>query len=61
MIRMLKKPDEQKNVLIKRILRFNDCENCLFKNEIILKSQKIFISEAHCVYNEEILIQDCTK
>ena len=29
-------------------------KNCLFKNEIILKSEQIFKSEAHCVYTEEI-------
>ena len=30
---------------------FNDYKNCLFKNEIILESQKRFRSEAHCVYS----------
>ena len=40
--------------LMKRILNFNDYKNCLFKNEIILKSQQRFISEAHNVYIEEI-------
>ena len=39
---------------IKRILKFNDYKNCLFKNEIILKSQQRFKSEAHCVYTEEV-------
>ena len=29
-------------------------ENCLFNNEIILKSQQRFKSEAHNVYTEEI-------
>ena len=29
-------------------------ENCLFNNEIILKSQQRFKSEAHYVYTEEI-------
>ena len=37
---------------MKRILKFNDCKNCLFKNEIILKSQQRFKSEKHCTYNE---------
>ena len=43
-----------KNCVTKRIIKFNDYENCLFKNEIILKSQQRFKSEAHCVYTEEI-------
>ena len=30
---------------------FNDYKNCLFKNKIILESQKRFRSEAHCVYS----------
>ena len=49
-----KKAEETKKCVIKRILKFNDCKNCLFKNEIILKSQQRFKSEAHCVYTEEI-------
>ena len=40
MIRMLKTLKEQKN--------------CLFKNEVMLKSQQRFKSEAHCVYTKEI-------
>ena len=51
---MLKKLKEQKKCVIKRILKFNDYKNCLFKNEIILKSQQKFKSEAHCVYTEKI-------
>ena len=51
---MLKNLKEQKKWVIKRILKFNDYKNCLFKNEIILKSQQRFKSEAHCVYTEEI-------
>ena len=39
---------------MKRILKFNDYKNCLFKNEIILKSQQRFKSQARCVYTEEI-------
>ena len=29
-----------KKCVIKQILKFNDYKNCLFKNEIILKSQE---------------------
>ena len=40
--------------VIKRIFNFNDYKNCLFKNEIIPKSQQRFKSEAQCVYTEQI-------
>ena len=43
-----------KKCVIKRILKFNNYKDCLFKNEIILKSQQRFKSEARIVYNEEI-------
>ena len=50
-----KKAKGTKKCVIKRILKFNDYENCLFKNEIILKSQQKFKSEeGHCVYTEQI-------
>ena len=54
MRRMLKKTKGTKNYVTKRILKFNDYKNCLFKNEIMIKSQQGFKSEAHCVYTEEI-------
>ena len=54
MIRMLKKLKEQEKCMIKRIIKFNDYKSWLLKNEIILKSQRIFKSDAHCVYTEEI-------
>ena len=50
----VKKAKGTKKFVIKKILEFNDYKNCLFKNEIILKSQQRFNSEAHCVYTEEI-------
>ena len=40
--------------VIKRVLKFNDYKDCLLSNEIILKSQQRFKSEAHNVYTEEI-------
>ena len=43
-----KKAKGTKKCVIKRRLKFNDY------NEIILKSQQIFKSEAHNVYTEEI-------
>ena len=54
MIRMLKKLKEQEKCIIKRIIKFNEYRSWLLKNEIILKSQRIFKSDAHCVYTEEI-------
>ena len=51
---MLKKLKEQEKCMIKRIIKFNDYKSWLLKNEIILKSQRIFKSDAHCVYTEEI-------
>ena len=50
---MLKKAKGRKKLVIKRILKFNDFKDCLFKNEIVLKSQRRLKSEAHCVYTEE--------
>ena len=38
----------------KRILKFNDYKQCLLNNEVILKSQQRFKSEAHNVHTEEI-------
>ena len=54
---MIKKAKTGKRV-IKRILKFNDYKNGLFKNEIILKSQHRFKSEARNVYTEEISSND---
>ena len=41
-------------LLLDRKHKFNDYKECLFKNEIMLKSQQRFKSEAHYVYTEEI-------
>ena len=38
----------------RQIINFNDYKNCLLNNEIILKSQQRFKSEAHNPYTEEI-------
>ena len=54
MIRTLKKLRGQNKCVIKRILQFNGYKNCLFKNEIILKSLQGFKTEGHCVYTEEV-------
>ena len=39
---------------MKRILKCNDYEDCLFNNKIILKSQQRFKSDHHNVYTEQI-------
>ena len=39
---------------VKKTLRLTIYKNCLLNNEVILKSQQRFKSEAHSVYNEEI-------
>ena len=36
------------------MLKFNDYKNCLLSNEIILKPQQIFKTEAHNKHAEEI-------
>ena len=51
----VKKAKGTKKCVIKRILKFNDYKNCLFKNEIILQSQQSLKSESHDVYTEEII------
>ena len=48
--RNIKKARETNKFVIKRILKFTGYKNCLFKTEVILKSQQIFKSETHCVY-----------
>ena len=55
---MIKKAKRTGKRVIKRILKFNDYENGLFKNEIILKSQHRFKSEARNIYTEEISSND---
>ena len=45
-----KKKKKYLNCVVKRILNFNDYEDCLFNNKIILKSQQRFKSDCHDVY-----------
>ena len=42
--------NSDKEVCHKKILKFNDYKDFLLSNEIILKSQRRFKSEAHKVY-----------
>ena len=54
MVIAIKKSKGTKKCLIKRILEFNDYKDYFLNNEIILKSQQRFKSEAHNVYTEEV-------
>ena len=49
-----RKPKGTKKCVIKRILKLNDYEDCLFNNKIILKSQQRFKSDYHGVCTEWI-------
>ena len=51
---VIKKLKEQKKYVRKIRLKFNNYKNCLLNNEIIIKSQQRFKSEAHNVYTKEI-------
>ena len=47
-----KKAKGTKRCVIKKVLKFNDYKDCLLNNEIILKPQQRFKSEAHNKYTE---------
>ena len=49
-----KKAKGTKKCVIKRILKFNDYEDCLFNNKIILKSRQRLTSNYHDVSTERI-------
>ena len=49
-----KKGKGTKKCVIKRRIRFNDYKDYLLNNEIVLKSQQRFKSEARNVYTEEV-------
>ena len=50
----VKKSKGTKKCVIRRELMFENYKDCLFKDKIILKSQKRFKSHHHNVYTEEI-------
>ena len=50
----LKNKRNKKKCVIKKVFKFNDYKDCLLHNEIILKLQQRFKSEAHNMYTEEI-------
>ena len=49
-----KKAKGTKKCVIKKMIKFNDYKKCLLNDEVILKSQQIFISKKHNVYTENI-------
>ena len=49
-----KKAKGTKKCMIKRMIKFDDYENCLLNSEVILKSQQRFKSKGHDVYTENI-------
>ena len=52
-----KKAKGTKKCVIKRMIKFNDFKNCLFKDEVILKSQQSFISKKNTTYTQKTLIK----
>ena len=49
-----KKAKGTNKCIIINVLKFNDYEDCLLNNEIILKPQQRFKSEIHDVYAEDV-------
>ena len=49
-----KKAIGTKKCIIKKMIKFNDYNKCLFNDELTLKSQQRFISKKHDVYTENI-------
>ena len=50
----LKKAKGTMKSVIKRVLKFNDYQNCLLNNKVVLKLQQRFKNERHKVYTEEV-------
>ena len=49
-----KKAKGTKKCIVKRELIFKNYKDCLFNNEVIIKSQQRFRSDHHRVYTEEV-------
>ena len=49
-----KKAKRTKKFVIKKTLKFNSYDDCLFNNKPILQSQQRFKSESHNLYTEQI-------
>ena len=50
---VIKKAKGTNKCIIKKIIKVTDYKNCLLNNQIILKPQQRFKSEAHSIYTEE--------
>ena len=50
----VKKAKGTKKCVIKRQVMFENCKDCLFNGEVILKSQQRFKSDHHKVYTKEV-------
>ena len=50
----LKKAKGTMKSVIKRVLKFNDYQNCLLNNKVVLKLQQRFKNEKHNVHTEEV-------
>ena len=50
----MKKAKGTKKYIVKRELTFKNYMDCLFNNEIIIKSQQRFRSDHHRVFTEEV-------
>ena len=48
------KGTKNKMCVINKILKFDDYKNCVLNNNVVLKSQQRFKSEAHNVCTEEV-------
>ena len=49
-----KKAKGTKKCVIKRVTKFNDYEDCLLNDKVVLKSQQRFKSEKHDIYTENV-------
>ena len=50
----VRKAKGTKKCVMKRVLKFNDYQNCLLNDKVVLKSQQRFKSERHDVYTEKV-------
>ena len=53
-LKKIKKLNEQKIWVIKRMIKFDDYKKCLLNGEVVLKLQQRFKSKGHDVYTENI-------
>ena len=49
-----KKAKGTKKCAVNKMIKFDDCKNCLLNDKILLKSQQRFISTKHDVYTENV-------